>query len=375
MKINLIKGSLLLGGCVVSLLNTELDKNYVIVEENNFKEITQDFINNDKQDISYEIDNNIINIYDNEVLDQILIDNDVTYEDVIISIKENNQINSRDKDYMYEYVRLLENAFPNIDLRVFNENIKRLSIKTTSREEMTNYLNESAYAYFQPSSNEIVLLDNYDDRIRFKQSLFHEITHMLNYISIDYNNYKLIRCFYLDETDQGKGINEAITSYITNKIFFDDSYTVESNQMKLLMNCFSSEDEFINMYVNGNIDTMKRYLMIKGNNEEELNNLFQLIEEQKTGKIENNIIYYDNNKYMEVYRLLFNCCYNTSINNLQNMDFNDYDVALANNLNEMYGNILYNLDEIQDEQNKLELNNLLVNVTSNYTMNQSVKKI
>ena len=60
----------------------------------------------------------------------------VTFHTIRTSLKRNTNINDEYRAYTNEFIDLLEEKYPDIDLTVFNENLKIFEVKEITKKDM-----------------------------------------------------------------------------------------------------------------------------------------------------------------------------------------------------------------------------------------------
>ena len=180
----------------------------------------------------YKAENKII-VTDNAQLDDLNLE-EVTFEDVRQTLNENKNIGLKYKNYILEYLEALEERLPNVDLRIFNKNLKNLYFKVIPIDEWDEPTVAGAYYI---ADNYIKIKSEYKTEYREKFVIFHELTHVTNSgiyekEKID-NEYYVIKKTYQDlENEYGYGTMEAMTEIITDYLISSNYtmyFTVESH--------------------------------------------------------------------------------------------------------------------------------------------------
>ena len=175
------------------------------------------------QIISSVIEGSYINPDKTSELSNFGIDN-VTFDELRVSLDDNPNIDSTYKEYISEYINLLERKLPNIDIRMLNVNLKTLKIVLYDGE----YLPQSAAAGNNNSNkNEIkVCIDYPEDSC--KHIFFHELTHSLSncyyrwYDSTGLVAYTVFK-HYEGANDYGVSLDEGFTEIISDFLLSDDN--------------------------------------------------------------------------------------------------------------------------------------------------------
>lgn len=206
---------------------------------------------------------NKIYVYDMSYLDNVLDHSFVSFDDVRELIK-NRDFSSKYKDLLFKFINDLELEHPNIDLRVFYENLKTLDIIECSKRDLTfKSLSSDSYACYRKDENIIYVLEDFDfskDSWAF-QVIYHELSHVLR--SAIWNHAdKEIRVQFADSSNHGTIIEEALNSLFSvglyNKNENDIAYQLQSNYLRIIlgiMDNYSLED-----YVHHNFSYFLEFL-------------------------------------------------------------------------------------------------------------------
>lgn len=193
-------------------------------------------------------DENKIEIYDMDYLDMVMEKEDIGLDNLIEAVNINPSIHGEFKEILYEYCEALTSKYPNIDLRVFYNNLKTLKVEELSEEEIYDKMGYSdCYGYYVRNSNEIYVLENMDYKNNpwAHQVIYHEITHSLrigNY-EIDGKKVKVL--------PEGPNFNNEITSEALTSLFAvslfdyeedDIAYQLQSNYYSIMLECMDNYD-------------------------------------------------------------------------------------------------------------------------------------
>lgn len=245
----------------INVLDTILDYN-LKTENQVYKEIVF-------EQKSYLNEGTNVIISNNEQLDTFGI-KQVSFNDVRKTLENNEKIPDKYRNYLKEYIDILEERLPEIDLRVFNENLKTLEFEIISP---TDWKKEGVLGYYTLDKNTTTLKEYYDSSKQERETVFHELTHTLNngVIRIYNNNgqveYNLIKKF---ESASGyghaytEGINTVLSDYLlteNEELFFDKEFHLHngyqpisniSYQLLKILDDYSFYD-----FINEDITTLK----------------------------------------------------------------------------------------------------------------------
>ena len=212
---------------------------------------------------------NYIYIYDMSALNNVL-DEQVTFDTLKNTVKNNDKISLKYKNYLYEYIDNLSSRWPNVDIRTFNENLKTIEfIEYDKYKLQTKTLDENAFACYRKDENKIYLLNDLDMNDPWtKQVVYHEISHSLRsaYWSKD---GKEIRVQFTDSSGYGFEIEEALNSLFALSLYDENekdiAYQLQSNYMKTILQCM--DNYTLEDYANHNYTYFEQCLNKTNNND------------------------------------------------------------------------------------------------------------
>jgi len=177
-----------------------------------------------------------IMVYDNKVLTALGIP-EVTFDEVRLTLKENQKISPEYKEYMDKFLDLLEAKMPSVDLRVLNSNWKELEYVldldkenavggTWDLEGKKLHLKEE---YIDPVTKE------FDEKSLIKD-LMHELVHTLNYgkltVTIPNTSEEIVLYKFFQRTNYGESFSEGFTTILTDYLLSDlnkEEYFLQEN--------------------------------------------------------------------------------------------------------------------------------------------------
>ena len=281
--------------------------NYKLKKETNNTKLV---ILDEEENIEYLEEISTVIVTDNRLLNNFGLQ-DVSFDEVRKTLDNNKNIPEKYRNYVIEFIDALEEGLPEIDLRVFNENLKTLEFDIINKNDWTTTGVDGLYNY---NSNTISIKDSYYSEEREKEVVFHELGHTLNLGVIKiYDNegkleYKLIKKFCSTNgygNSLSEGFNTVLTDYLLTEnkdTFFDkevheyNGYQKISNlsfQMLKIMDNYSLYD-----YINGNINEFEIRLKESGVSISvdlldaliKVSDEIEIVENQSLNKIEERIL-------------------------------------------------------------------------------------
>lgn len=186
---------------------------------------------------------NIDSFYNNEI---------ITREDVIDAINNNNKIDAHFKEIAIKVMDLNLELDPKLNLRIYYENIKNMSIFVEPWEVISKDNTTNRAGYFATTTKEIHLCEDY---VANPQTVAHELTHAMHNL-IDTSKKEIL----LINDSRGYSLEEAMTNrIIANEFGYLSSYSI---QQKILSFLIDNVDEFnYHIYneigISGLIDELK----------------------------------------------------------------------------------------------------------------------
>ncbi len=206
-----------------------------------------------------------ITFHEPEALKEYLTETNVTKEQVLNSIEENKNIDDTTKEIIIDYVNTMMDYYPGIDMDMFNDNIKTLSIKKITKEQLEEN-SEGCKAYYNAYKNTIFLNENIKLTEDSKDMVIlrHELTHMINEYYRKNNEYTL----YLETSKMENYYTKEALTVIMSTVPFENRYSEQtrssmgyeltSNIIRTLL--VSLPNASIQSIYTSNIDDFKNYL-------------------------------------------------------------------------------------------------------------------
>jgi len=197
---------------------------------------------------------NYLYIYDMKYLDKAFEPQNISLDDFYVVINNNNNISSEYKDLIYKYCQSVSSIYPNVELRVFYENLKTLKVIKYTKEQLMQKLgNENFEGTYSTLDNAIYVLDDneYIEGNWDYQVLFHELSHCLRNGLYNIDGKDVHVCF------EGENFSNVITTEALNSLFavslFNNGsnqigYQLQSNYFNIFLECMNNYD--LSDYIN-----------------------------------------------------------------------------------------------------------------------------
>ncbi len=213
-----------------------------------------------------------IYLYHNDALDDFEFPM-ISFDEVRNTLQNNSSIPDKYRSYIVQFIDCLEERLPDIDLRIFNYNLKALEFKVISNSD---WKKNKVDGYYDIDDNQIFVKESYHDSAREKEVIFHELGHTLNNAYMEYTDSKNSKLYHIIKrfettNDYGnsfaEGMNSILTSYLLSNSWqtyfqatarhfnsYNDVASLEY-QILLLDDSYTLYD-----YLNGNVDYLEKYL-------------------------------------------------------------------------------------------------------------------
>ncbi len=220
-----------------------------LISENTVLEYvsTENSLNNE-DDFSVDTykEGNILNylyIYDMDYLDKVFEAHKVTKDELFTIVNLNNDISQTYKELLYEYIEAVMNKYPDVELRVFRENLKTLKIYEYSEEDLLAKLGNSSYTgTYSKTENAIYVLKDkkYEKGSWDYQVIFHELSHCLRTGMYKDDTDRDIQIDFESRNYRNSVTTEALNSLFAVSLFENDgevAYQLQSNYFKVMLEC------------------------------------------------------------------------------------------------------------------------------------------
>ncbi len=259
-----------------------LEKTIAIAEEKSYKDGKLQVDSMYKSDLF-----NYFYVYDLDYLDEALGNKkeDITSVEIKNLIKTNNSISDKFKELLYTFTDNLTTAYPDVDLRVFYENLKTLSVVECNKNDlMLNSLSADSYGCYRKDRNAIYVLEDYEyiPGTWEYQVIMHEFSHVIKTGNWDINGKNVVVSFDSSYTN-GEIISEALNSIFTVRMYdkeeLDIAYQLQSNYLELMLN--NMDNYTLSDYINKSFTYFESKLNEYNQNEDAVR-IMSLIKAQYT---------------------------------------------------------------------------------------------
>lgn len=167
----------------------------------------------------YKTENKIY-VKNNDEFRQYVENKNPTFDDVREVIEKNQNLDSNIKEILYEYLTVLEEKCPDIDLVCFYYNAERLYVEVLSKEKMEEIYGSNIKGAYNTLKGSISIIE---DEI-VKEIMHHEVSHMLNQSAISVDNtivYRRAQSYILAGQNTGISIGEGYSEGIIENFLID----------------------------------------------------------------------------------------------------------------------------------------------------------
>ena len=182
-------------------------------------------------------------VLDSSRLDEVLgyPKEDITYEKIKETINSNSSIPKKFKTMYIDLANNLQREYPNMDLRVWYENLKTMKVLEVEEMEMkVKAVSATAYACYRKDENTIYTVKDYkyEPGTWEYQVIMHEMAHPIRSGFIKKNGEE-IRIQFTDKSGDGVIIEEALNSLLAlrsyDKSERDIAYQLQSNMVEMMV--------------------------------------------------------------------------------------------------------------------------------------------
>ena len=182
-------------------------------------------------------------VLDSSRLDEVLgyPKEDITYKKIKETINSNSSIPKKFKTMYIDLANNLQREYPNMDLRVWYENLKTMKVLEVEEMEMkVKAVSATAYACYRKDENTIYTVKDYkyEPGTWEYQVIMHEMAHPIRSGFIKKNGEE-IRVQFTDKSGDGVIIEEALNSLLAlrsyDKSERDIAYQLQSNMVEMMV--------------------------------------------------------------------------------------------------------------------------------------------
>lgn len=213
-------------------------------------------------------------IYDFSELDNIFNNTkeDVTYDTIRETIKNNPNISEKYKLILYTFADNLESQYPTMDLRIWNHNLQTLKILEVSEMEMqAKAISANAYACYRIQENTIYTVKGYDyiPGTWEYQVIIHEMGHTVKTTNSTVNGQE-IKTYFKKDSGDATITEEAMNTLFTVRSYdskeMDLAYQLQSNMIELMVT--SMDNYTYQDYIEHNVTYFEQKLNEHNGNDE-----------------------------------------------------------------------------------------------------------
>lgn len=291
-------------------------KNYVSLNTNDDKTSNIDLF-------EYKNNKTRLEIYDMDYLDMVFETDVIDINTISDIINGNDFIPDNFKPLLLEYSEKLISKYPDIDLRVFYNNLKDLRVQVCDKDEIIRRTGiTNSFGFYSRDVNEIYILDDIDyyNNEWAHQVIYHELSHCLR-----------VGKYYMDDLTvkvfpEGPSFNNEITSEALNSLFavslFDYeedviAYQLQSNYYKIMLECMDNYN--LSDYINHSLSYFTSKLDEYNNDENYAPVILELIQTQFQD-YHSDSIEVEQSEYYPIYDYICNMYYGKYITGGMNYD-------------------------------------------------------
>ncbi len=259
-------------------------------------------------DMYYVHDNGIeVDIYNSAALNKFLGYKDVTIDDIIEVVNNNPGIDSKMKPIIIDFARDIMKTYPNVDMRVFYENMKVVKVVYETDESIAQH--GRSLAWFDWASQEIHINENSDltEGSYAIMIVRHELCHVLMLLRLNTDDHLIIRCVQKDG-NYGEFIQEC-TAVLISAYPFEDRYEftdlgygIVSNEFRAIVEAIPNVD--YSVIVNQDVHGIEDYLDEKIDSDIPPERLFDLMELQTNVYYNFKYVKVDNEDFKAIYQYI-----------------------------------------------------------------------
>lgn len=294
-----------------SIVSEEIQSSISFVTEDSSEELSIDTI----------IDNqysNSVYVYDMEYLDNYLDYDNVSKKQLLEVLDDNKKISEKFKIMIREFIDSVYDKYPDIDMRVFYENLKTLQIVECDKSElMLKSLSVDSYACYVRSENVIYTLKDYiyEKGTWEYQVIMHELAHVIRNGFFKCND-KEIRVSATGNSLSLITVDEALNSIFAVSLLGyeenDIAYQLQSNYSTIMLECLDNYS--LSDYINHSLSYYAKKLDEYNGDNNYAKSILTLIDAQYKD-FHSKEIEVEQEEYYPIYDYIANMYYKKYINN------------------------------------------------------------
>lgn len=289
--------------CIENHINTQHVQNFALEYGSNSEEdfyITEDYqlVKSSKR----------ITVYDTDCLTYFLGYENPDVQTIIDYINSSKKFDTSMKEFLIEYVSTLCNYYPDLELRIFYENLKTLKIRSFTNEEEL-LIENSVSAFYNVKENEIALREgiNLTEGTRDIMALRHELGHAFNSL-YKYEAFGYEISFDFTQLGHGNYAEEALTCLFTTLPYYDRynddvkknfGYPLQTNLYQLIIESLPNYN--CSMLISNNISYLENCMDEYMSDIADARVINELIDIQANDRLNGNGITIDDTEYDDIY--------------------------------------------------------------------------
>lgn len=206
----------------------------------NYQEEDNDIIDN--KDIYANLITKRVELYNDKYFNELFGEESISLESMINKVQNIKHLPNEYKEFISSYIYTLYNYYPNLEFRVFFENLKTLNLELRNEGDMC-FL-DGSIAQYDFETNTLILRKNMDleNDPKSKMIVRHELWHMFNNINLTKNGYDIE--YHFNVAGRGLYLSEALDVIYSTAPFIDEypedvkenmGYPITSNIVRVLL--------------------------------------------------------------------------------------------------------------------------------------------
>ena len=275
----------------------------------------------------YGVFENQIDIYNSAALNEFLGTKHIVIDDIKEAVDNNNNLDSWWKDTVKDFAERITNEYPEIDMRLFYENCKRLTIEYDPYESLGGG-EDNRLAFYDCEDGSIHVQEDINYESTYNLMIIrHELGHMISLGIIKRDPDKKIVCI-TNNGDYGFFLREAIDVIISSRPYEEEYYSTDfgygtiANELEAVIVAIPDFD--ISVLANQDVYNIADYLQDVNPNSVSASRFITLMEHQAAE-------YYGTDKdesvpedYTDIYRYIAN----TYVNHVLNDNMSSEEIQL-----------------------------------------------
>lgn len=275
------------------------------------------------QDFDIMKSSRYIQLYNNKYFTELFGKDSYTKEELHNVVQGNKKIPAELQYYFIDFIDNMYDYYPNLDFRVFCENMRNLRIEY--RDQETIELTTNSVAYYHNDDNYIVISKNIDFENNIKDLLVlrHEIGHMFNTLKVQKDGWDIKYNF--NDVRYGKFTKEGMDVLFTTLPFLDEYQELDNFGYPITTNTLQAIIESLPTYniedsISNNVYYLEKMLNEYMKDDIAADVIIELIELQWY-EYSSDMIEVDEQDYIDLYSYIARLYIKTNVS--ENMTFNE----------------------------------------------------